>query len=353
MGTRQENLRAALFAANVVNVSAHAVAVTHVFPRDHLVTTDDAFATAEIDDDIAIFDALDGAVDDFADAVLELVILAVTLGFAHLLHDDLLGGLGGDTAEIHRRQRIGDEVAELGVRVAVAGQLQRDLGRIVLGGLDNFQKTLQADFAGLGIDVGADVGFRTIARAGGFLDSVGHCGKHDFAVDDLFARHSIGDLQKLKPVSTHCHFSISVSRIIALIARFSGFTLELVFVCFVFVVLVCGGGLGGLVCPQRITNKVVRQNELRIGKRAERNDDCRLLAIGDLVAFQPEAVSTDLDDLAAKPLAVLDQNGGFDLHQMALPAGEIRFTNHRPVDAGRGNFEMIRFIDRIFHIKNR
>ncbi len=51
-------------------------------------------------------------VDDLADAILELFVLTVALGFAHLLHDHLLGGLGGDAAEIHGRQRIGDEIAD-------------------------------------------------------------------------------------------------------------------------------------------------------------------------------------------------------------------------------------------------
>ena len=89
-------------------------------PNAHNSTT--AIATTEIDDHIAIFDALDGAVDDLADTVLVFVELAVTFGFAHLLHDDLLGRLGGDAAEIHRRQRVGDEVTDLGVGIAVAGE---------------------------------------------------------------------------------------------------------------------------------------------------------------------------------------------------------------------------------------
>ena len=38
--------------------------------------------------------------DDLADAVLVLVVLALALGLAHLLHDDLLGVLRGDAAEI-------------------------------------------------------------------------------------------------------------------------------------------------------------------------------------------------------------------------------------------------------------
>jgi hypothetical protein len=40
-------------------------------------------------------------------------ILPVALGFAHLLHDHLLGGLRGDAAVFQRRQRVGDGVADL------------------------------------------------------------------------------------------------------------------------------------------------------------------------------------------------------------------------------------------------
>ena len=52
--------------------------------------------------------------NDLADAVLELVILAFALGIAHLLDDNLLGILRSDAAEIHRRKRLGDKVAQIG-----------------------------------------------------------------------------------------------------------------------------------------------------------------------------------------------------------------------------------------------
>ena len=73
MGARQEDLRAALLAAHVVDVGADAVAIFEVLARDQLVAADDRLAAAEIDDDVAVFDALDGAVDDLADAVLVFV----------------------------------------------------------------------------------------------------------------------------------------------------------------------------------------------------------------------------------------------------------------------------------------
>src|SRR5262249_40713079 len=103
MRARQEDLRAALLAAHVVDVGAHAVAVLEVLARDQLVAADDRLAAAEVDDDVAVLDALDRAVDDLADAVLVFLVLAVALGLAYLLHDHLLGRLRGDAAEIHRR----------------------------------------------------------------------------------------------------------------------------------------------------------------------------------------------------------------------------------------------------------
>ena len=93
--------------------------------RQHLVAAHDRLAAAEIDDHVAVFDALDDAVDDVADAVLVFLVLAVALGLAHLLHDHLLGRLRGDAAEFERRQRVGDGVADLRGRVALARVLER------------------------------------------------------------------------------------------------------------------------------------------------------------------------------------------------------------------------------------
>src|SRR5262249_53188611 len=111
MGAGEEDLRAAGLATHVENIGADAVAVAEDFARQHLVAADDGFATAEIDDHAAVFDALDDAVDDVADAILEFLILPVALGLAHLLHDDLLGRLRGDAAVLERRQGIGNSVA--------------------------------------------------------------------------------------------------------------------------------------------------------------------------------------------------------------------------------------------------
>src|SRR4029079_10998282 len=96
MGPRQEDLRPALLAAHVIDIGAHPIAVFVVLARDQLVAANDRLAAAEVDDDVAVFDPLHGAVDDLADAVLVLLELPVALGLAHLLHHPLLVRLASE-----------------------------------------------------------------------------------------------------------------------------------------------------------------------------------------------------------------------------------------------------------------
>ena len=104
----------AVLAADLEDQRADAVADADDLARDLLVAADHALGAAEVDDDVAELDRLDDAGDDLAGAVLEFLVLALALGVADLLEDHLLGGLRGDAAELDRRQRIDDEVAELG-----------------------------------------------------------------------------------------------------------------------------------------------------------------------------------------------------------------------------------------------
>ena len=66
---------------------------------DLLAAGQEGVGLAEVDDDRAPLEPLDGAGDQVAALVLELVEEAVALGLADLLDDHLLGGLGGDPAE--------------------------------------------------------------------------------------------------------------------------------------------------------------------------------------------------------------------------------------------------------------
>ena len=114
MRAGEEDLRAAVLALDLDDQRAHALADAGGFARDLLVAADHALGAAEVDDHVAEFDRLDHAGDDFAGAVLEFLELALTLGIADLLEDHLLGALRVDTAEVDRRQRIDDEIADRG-----------------------------------------------------------------------------------------------------------------------------------------------------------------------------------------------------------------------------------------------
>src|SRR6185369_11811288 len=169
MRSGKEDLRAAGFAADGHDQRADAVADADHFARDLLVAADDALGAAEVDDDVAELDALDDAGNDFADAILELFMLALALGVADLLEDDLLGGLGGDSAELDGRQRIDDEVADRGTLLQLLRAGRVDLLEMIFRLLDDFEHTPQAQVAGFAVELGADVVLGAVAGAGGAL----------------------------------------------------------------------------------------------------------------------------------------------------------------------------------------
>jgi hypothetical protein len=205
MGAGEEDLRAAGFTADVEDVGADPVAVAEHFARQHLVAADDGFAAAEIDDHAAIFDALDDAVDDVADAVLELLVLPVALGLAHLLHDHLLGGLRGDAAIFQRRQGVGDGVADLGAGIGALRVDQRDLVGMIFDLVDYQHVARQSQLALLRVDLGVNVGLAAVTGARGLGDGVLHRRDDDTAVDRFLARNGVGDLEQFKSIGADCH----------------------------------------------------------------------------------------------------------------------------------------------------
>ena len=198
VGARQENLRAARLLADVVDIGAHPLALAEAFARQQLVAAQHRLGAAEIDDDVAELDPLDEPVDDLADAVLELVELPLALGVADLLDDDLLCRLRGDAAKIDRRQRVGDEIADLGLGVQPLRLRERDLRRLVLDRVDHLAKPQQPDLAVAAVDLGADVVFLAVFGAAGLLDRLLHRLQDFVAVDALVARDGIGDLQQFR-----------------------------------------------------------------------------------------------------------------------------------------------------------
>ena len=53
-----------------------------------------------IDDDVAVLDTLNGAVNNLPDAILVFIELLIALGLTDLLNNDLFGVLSGHAAEV-------------------------------------------------------------------------------------------------------------------------------------------------------------------------------------------------------------------------------------------------------------
>ena len=95
-------------------------------------------ALAQLHEGVARVRLLDDAGDQLAHAVLVLVVGHVPLGLADALEDHLLGGLGGDAAEV-----VGRHVALVDLVLVLSQALLADLGRLGLHQL-----------ARLGVDLG-------------------------------------------------------------------------------------------------------------------------------------------------------------------------------------------------------
>ena len=207
MGTREENLRATLFTPHIIDIGANAITGPEGFAWQRFVTPHNAFTTAKVNDDVAIFSPLHGAVDDFANTVLKFVIHAVTFGIAHLLHNHLLGRLRGDATELDGRQRLGDIITDLRRRVFLRCFFQGNLSGVILNNLSHHQQPVESGFAGLRINLGANFILNAVSCLCSTCNCVFHGFQHDGLVDGFFTRHGICDLQKFKPVGTDCSIS--------------------------------------------------------------------------------------------------------------------------------------------------
>ena len=148
MGAGEEDLRPAQLVADVVEVGADAILGAEQLARDQVVAAHDRLGPAEIDQHVAVLDALDLADHDLADPVLVLVVLPLALGLAHPLDDHLLGALRRDPAEVDRRQRVQDVIADLGRGIAHLRVLEPDLAIVVLDRVRHLELAIEPVLAG-------------------------------------------------------------------------------------------------------------------------------------------------------------------------------------------------------------
>src|SRR6185295_8297569 len=106
--------------------------------------------------DIRTVESPDGAADDIRDAILELREDQRLLGPADLLHQVLLGELGGNATETGRRHLNFNLLTELRIRLDAASI--KDGNLVVLGEnlIGDHEFGESADVAGLGFDGDAE-----------------------------------------------------------------------------------------------------------------------------------------------------------------------------------------------------
>ena len=119
---------------------AHALAGSKRLQPRLLFLRHAAFSLAQVDNHVLAFVALDGGVDDLADAPNVLVVNRVALGLAHLLEDDLLGQLRRNATQNVSRLVGAQLAADFSRRIDALGVVQSDLRKRILhlfGALDD------------------------------------------------------------------------------------------------------------------------------------------------------------------------------------------------------------------------
>ena len=269
-----------MLAAHILDVAADAVVRAIALAADLLVAAQDRLATAHIDDDVAVFLALDLTVDDRAGAVLELLVLTVPLGFAHLLQDDLLGRLRRDAAHVDGGHFLDELVTDLGVGHVLFGLLHGELGLVVL-------EQLVLDHRA---DTGEGRTRRSCGRSGHGCPSRRHSatwphGRERFfhrlddqtGVDHLFARHGLGGLQQLKLVgrgNRHLSYSSCGPSSVSISSN-----------------LVSSIGPAAFRGAQHFLDQIVGQHQLGLGQPVELEADS---------AFSSTSISTSSSSIPAR-----------------------------------------------------
>src|SRR5262249_4454043 len=192
---RERDLRSLRGAAHLQHVRAHAVARVVALAGNLLALGQDRLRLADLQDYVALLDAMDDAAQDLPFLADELGINPLALGVANLLQYDLLGGLGGDASEILERLVLEqlELDAELGLGIERLRISQRDLGLRVGDVLDHLLALVDPEISGLALGVDSHVVARSQALARGRQQGSLQRFEEDLFVDPLLAPQLLDD----------------------------------------------------------------------------------------------------------------------------------------------------------------
>src|SRR5581483_10628943 len=147
------------------------------------------------------FDALYGRIYNFIYASNVLVVNRVALGLADLLEDDLFRKLRGNAPENSFCFFWDHELATyFGVRIGLTRVINRDLQVRVLDLLRSFDNALyseSADFAGIFVELRAQVLLRLVVLARGNNNGVFHRADYNLRINSFFPAQGVNCVVKL------------------------------------------------------------------------------------------------------------------------------------------------------------
>ena len=186
VGAGQDDFRAVRAFLDRLDVAADPLAHLVFLGRHALAVGQQGLVLAQVHDHVRPVEAPHRAADDVAHPVLELGEDQLLLRAPDVLHQGLLGVLGGDAAEAHRRHFHLDLLAQLGVRLDPPGIEHRNL--VVLGNdlLRHHQLGKGTDVAVLLVNDHAQFARRPDRLLGGGQQGLLHRGGQDITVDALF-----------------------------------------------------------------------------------------------------------------------------------------------------------------------
>src|SRR5262249_26690510 len=142
------------------------------------------------------FKSLHESVNQLANSIYVLFVNVVALGFSNLLKYDLLGGLGGDAAELLSGFGELELVAYLGALDAQAFNLDDiDLRGRIFYLLDDPHDRIELDIARFGIVAGVEILAGLELFAGRRNDCVFDGGYYDLLVDPLLTAQDLNRLR--------------------------------------------------------------------------------------------------------------------------------------------------------------
>src|SRR5690606_6982359 len=127
-GTRQNQLRAAVLGANFLEQRTNTSTYTEGFACNDVLASQQRFGVvAQIDNHAVAGNLFHRAGDDFTQTITVGLDDLRALSLTNFLHDDLLGGLGGDTTELDGLDLLFEHIANLGVGLAGLLHIDRQL----------------------------------------------------------------------------------------------------------------------------------------------------------------------------------------------------------------------------------